>query len=283
MKKFTLILFVLMITGALFAQNEVVVGWTFPGNSSVADTGIAVNLDKEISTMGGTSEIQFKNGFETKAAQATGWNEGMDTKAWVVSFSTEGYADLAISSRQSSGGADPGPKDFKIQYSLDAGTSWTDVSGSDIVVENDWETGFVDKIELPDECEDLEDRRLYLVWRVCWPGRRGDGLAFEFGTARFGAGVRVGCDCGGCDWRHIAQRWRGQHHGHDYRRVCDERADQRLAYHVGSAGMANSRDRRDFGAGGLHGYYSPSRIIQVYALSPGCKYVICDMWPGVDI
>ncbi len=162
MKKFTLIFVVIMFTGVVYAQNEVVVGWTFPGDSAVADTGIAVNLDKEITTMGGTSEIQLKNGYETKAAQATGWNEGMDTKAWVVSFSTEGYSDLTIGSRQSSGGSDPGPKNYKIQYSIDVGTSWTDIPGSDIIVENDWETSFIENLELPDDCENMSE--LMIRW-----------------------------------------------------------------------------------------------------------------------
>lgn len=162
MKKLTLIFVVLMMLGAVYSQNEVIVGWTFPGNSAVADTGIAVNLDKEITTMGGTSDIQFKNGYETKAAQVTGWNEGMDTKAWVVSFSTEGYSDLTIGSRQSSGGNDPGPKNFKIQYSINIGASWTDIPESDIIVENDWETSFVENLELPDDCENMSE--LFIRW-----------------------------------------------------------------------------------------------------------------------
>ena len=162
MRKFTLTYVLIILIGTVYAQNEVIVGWTFPGNSAVADTGIAVNLDKEISTMGGTSEIQFKNGFDTKAAQATGWDEGMDSKSWVVSFSTEGYSDLTISSKQSSGGNEPGPKNFKIQYSIDMGTIWTDVPGSDIIVENDWETSFVENLELPDDCENMSE--LLIRW-----------------------------------------------------------------------------------------------------------------------
>jgi len=120
MKRFTLIIVIIfMMIGFVHTQNEVIVGWTFPGNSAVADTGINVNLEKEIYTIGGTSEIEFKNGFETKAVQASGWEDGMDSKAWVVSFSTQGYSDLIISSMQSSGGNDPGPKDFKLQYSIE--------------------------------------------------------------------------------------------------------------------------------------------------------------------
>lgn len=155
MKKIALLFTGLIVLyGAINAQETVIVGWTFPGNSAVADTGIDVNLDMEIYTVGGTSEIDFKNGFETKAAQVTEWKDGMGTKAWVVSFSSEGYSGLTVSSMQSSGGNDPGPKDFKIQYSIDNGTSWIDVANGVVAVENDWTTGVADSLELPEDCND---------------------------------------------------------------------------------------------------------------------------------
>ena len=108
---------ILLITGliivnfSLNAQQIVIAGWTFPDNSAVADTGITDNLEAEVMTMGGTSEIQFKNGLETKAAQASEWDNGMNTKAWYVEITTTGYENLSISSVQQSGGTDPGPKD----------------------------------------------------------------------------------------------------------------------------------------------------------------------------
>lgn len=154
MKKFTLLLSVCMILNmALMAQEVVVAGWTFPGQSAVADTGLQHNLEEEITTQGGTSDIEFKNGFESKAAQAKGWDEGMDQKAWVISFSSEGHANLNISSRQQSGGNDPGPKDFKLQFSVDSGTTWEDIDNGAITVENDWETSFVDQLPLPEACD----------------------------------------------------------------------------------------------------------------------------------
>ncbi|MEZ5197722.1 MAG: T9SS type A sorting domain-containing protein [Bacteroidales bacterium] len=164
MKKFTLFFAILFILcSASFAQEEVLVGWTFPENSAIADTGITVNLDKEVITLGGTSAIEFKNGFTTKAAQASGWNDGMDLKAWAISFSTEGYSVLSISSMQTSGGNDPGPKDFKIQYSIDSGVSWMDVPNGGVVVENDWTTGVVVNLELPSECNDKAEVQIRWV------------------------------------------------------------------------------------------------------------------------
>lgn len=164
MKKITLLFTILgIICGAINAQETVVVGWTFPENSAVADTGIDVNLDKEIYTMGGTSEIDFKNGFTSKAAQATEWHDGMDVKAWLVSFSTEGYSGLTISSMQSSGGNEPGPRDYKVQYSINNGSIWMDVADGDIAVENDWTTGVVENLELPSACNDKADVQIRWV------------------------------------------------------------------------------------------------------------------------
>ena len=158
MKKFTFLFAVCIIFGSTaFSQNELLVGWTFPTNSLVADTGLSLHPNNEISTMGGTSAIEIKNGFTTNAAQATEWNLGMETKAWFIVAKTTGYSNLTISSRQQSGGEEPGPKFFKIQFSINYGASWSEVIGGEITVENDWETSFVDKLSLPDDCDDQDE------------------------------------------------------------------------------------------------------------------------------
>jgi len=156
MKKFTLFFVITILTGfTAWSQSVVVAGWTFPGSSAEADTGIIANVGNEIYTMGGTSEIDFKNGYETKAAQATGWNDGMDLKYWLVELTTIGYENLTISSRQSSGGNEPGPKDFKIQYTID-GADWIDVVDGTVTVENGWGNAFVDNLSLAEECDNAD-------------------------------------------------------------------------------------------------------------------------------
>jgi hypothetical protein len=163
MKKITLLFLAAhLLAGMAFSQEHMVAGWTFPSDGLAADTGVSANLTQEIITVGGTAAIELKNGFTTKAAQASGWNDGMDQKGWVVTLSTEGFMNLTVSSRQQSGGNDPGPKFFKLQYSQDGGGSWTDLLGGDITVENDWETSFVDQLALPEACDDLE--QLMLRW-----------------------------------------------------------------------------------------------------------------------
>lgn len=156
MKNFTLLLAALILIG-MFANSQeiVVVGWTFPGSSAESDTGAVVNMGREIATSGGTSEIDFKNGLESKAAQVTGWDDGMDVKAWVIEISTTNFENLTISSVQQSGGNDPGPKDYKLQYSIES-DNWADIPDGAILCENDWTTSAVENLALPSECNNVE-------------------------------------------------------------------------------------------------------------------------------
>ena len=149
------------------SQSQVLIAqWTFPSGSpgdSISDAGIPANLTKSIHTEGGTSVIDFsKNGFTTKAAQATEWNDGADLKCWVVEITTTDYEHLTVSSKQQSGGNNPGPRDWKVQYRIGAGATWTEVPNSSFEVQNDWTTGPLDSLELPIECRNQPS--LFIRW-----------------------------------------------------------------------------------------------------------------------
>ncbi|MFC2102625.1 T9SS type A sorting domain-containing protein [Bacteroidota bacterium] len=153
--------------GITVAQSQVLIAqWTFPTGTdadSIANEGIPANLNKAIYTDGGTSAIDFsKNGFTNKAAQCTGWNDGMELKCWVVGITTTDYEELTISSKQQSGGNNPGPRDWEIQYRIGTGGVWTDIPDGAFEVQNDWTTGVLDSIELPTECRNQAS--LYLRW-----------------------------------------------------------------------------------------------------------------------
>ncbi len=158
MKRPTLLrIFAIILITGLFQLNtlaqDTIVQWTFPTEDGTADGGvIQSNLTRTIETAGGTSNIQFKNGATTKAAQATGWDNGNDEKKWKVEFETTGYGNLKLSSKISSGGQNPGPRDFKVQYKLDDG-SWTDVENSNFQTANDWTTGVLFELDLPGICD----------------------------------------------------------------------------------------------------------------------------------
>lgn len=165
----------LLISVAAFSQSELLVGWTFPGNSLVADTGLNLILENEITTIGGTSAIEMKNGYTTMAPQVTGWDSGMETKAWLVKIKSTGYNNLTVSSRQQSGGNDPGPAAYKIQFSIDNGSSWSEVIGGEIAVENDWTTSYVNSLALPADCDDRNE--FWIRWVMALNVASGNGGA----------------------------------------------------------------------------------------------------------
>ena len=134
--------------------QDTIVQWTFPTEAAEADGGvIGANLTKVIETAGGTSDIEFKNGATTKAAQATGWDNGAEEKKWKVEFETSGYTNIRLSSKITSGGTNPGPRDFKVQYKLDDG-DWTEIADSEFQTANDWITGVLFELPVPNVCDD---------------------------------------------------------------------------------------------------------------------------------
>jgi hypothetical protein len=166
MKKTFILLAALIFMAAVSNAQVLIVKWTFPtgaATDSIADGGLPVNLDKAIHTEGGTSAIDFsKNGTTTKAAQATGWDNGSALKCWVVKVNTVGHENLKLSSKMQSGGNNPGPKDYKVQFRTSEAGDWVDVPDAIITVANDWETGVLDSIPLPAGCNGQTE--LYLRW-----------------------------------------------------------------------------------------------------------------------
>lgn len=164
MKHLLLFLITVILSPWLMAQQDTVVQWTFPGNDGFADGGIQINLLKEINTDGGTSAISFKNGATTKAAQATGWDNGAGSKQWLVEFSAAGYEDLHISSKLSSGGNAPGPRDYIMEFKIDCAGIWAPIPGGNLTVANDWTTAAVTNLAMPPACEDAIS--LFVRWRM---------------------------------------------------------------------------------------------------------------------
>ena len=166
MKRIITLFAALLLVSAISNAQVTLVQWTFPTGTnadSIADGGLPVNLDKSIHTEGGTSAIDFsKNGATTKAAQATGWNDGANLKCWVVKVNTVGYNTLKLSSKMQSGGNNPGPKDYKVQFKTASAGDWKDIPDAVITVANDWTTGVLDSIPLTDDCNGQEE--LYLRW-----------------------------------------------------------------------------------------------------------------------
>ena len=166
MKKIFTLIVTVLVASTLTQAQVLLVKWTFPtgtSSDSIADGGLTVNLDKAIHTEGGTSAIDFsKNGATTKAAQATGWDNGSMLKFWVVELNTQGYENLKLSSKMQSGGNNPGPRDYMVQYRIGNTGDWIDVPGTTLLVTNDWNAGLLDSVALPSSCNGQAS--LFLRW-----------------------------------------------------------------------------------------------------------------------
>ncbi len=161
--------------------GTILVAWTFPNNpdDAIADEGIAANLSREITCTASGTVAYNVSGVTTYAATNTGWDNGVDTKYWMVEFTTQGYKDIKVSSAQRS--SSTGPRDFKLQYKTDG--VWTDVAGAtNIVVTSDFLSGVVNDIQLPADCNDKAI--VNLRWVVTSTTAVNDGTVASTGTNR---------------------------------------------------------------------------------------------------
>ncbi len=142
-------------------EPVLVVAWTFPEETQEADQGIPENIGKLITREPGfDGSYSYGSGVDNYAIRTLSWDEGADTKYWVVEFSTLNYGDLSLSSAQRS--SNTGPRDFKVQYRIGTTGDWNDVENSDITVADDFTTGVLEKIELPEICNNKSS--LHLRW-----------------------------------------------------------------------------------------------------------------------
>ena len=164
MKKLLLLSMLLLVLQLAQAQDTIV-KWTFPHNSlgdTVQNSLNSLNLTRTI-RVEGTSTITMKNGATNYAAQATGWDNGMDSKNWNIRFQTTGYDHVQLSSKQSAGGTNGGPKDFKLQFKIGNTGTWADVPGGNVTLANDWTTGVISNLDLPAECQN-QSNSVYIRW-----------------------------------------------------------------------------------------------------------------------
>ncbi len=153
-KLFFISIIVSVISLSTYGQDTIA-AWTFPtGGAADAnpDHHNAANATMSITTVGGTSTIDFsKNGLTTKAAQATGWDGGYNTKYWQIEVNTTNYNNLKLYSKQTAGGSYPGPRDWKAQYKVGSG-SWTDIPGTNVVNANNWTSAVITNAAIPVAC-----------------------------------------------------------------------------------------------------------------------------------
>lgn len=156
--------------------------WNFPNatDNATVDIANANNAGKTISTVGGTSSITYTSNASstTSVAYASAWNNGNGTKYWQVEVNTTGLNGLTVSSAQR--GSSTGPRDFKVQYKIGAGGTWTDVPGATITVGTDWLTGVLAETALPAACENQSS--VFLRWIMTSNTSVGNGTTASGGT-----------------------------------------------------------------------------------------------------
>ncbi|TVP43518.1 MAG: T9SS C-terminal target domain-containing protein [Mongoliibacter sp.] len=151
------------------AQTEVIAGWTFESEEVSqrinADLGNANNTGENTQVItpvniNFTDYVLGSGGSGTFAKNANQWQEDGDTeKYWQVRVNTLGFENLQISSIQR--GSNTGPRDFRIDYSLN-GTDWITIPGSNITVANNFTSGVVNALAIPAEVSNQE--QVFFRW-----------------------------------------------------------------------------------------------------------------------
>ncbi len=165
MKKqlYLLIILLTIYKGTSFSQvYDTIVEWTFPTTSadSVADGGIATNLNQTIQVLGGTGTPAYTTSDGITCVRVDGWDNGKDLKYWQIKFSTTDYKNLYFTSKQRSNSS--GPKYFNIQYKIGSNGTWTDMSADTVTISSasTWEQVITDA--LPTACNDVD--LVYMRW-----------------------------------------------------------------------------------------------------------------------
>lgn len=137
-----------------------IVKWTFEDQSASPASNTAANVNRAITreTTVTPSFPQGTGGSGTFAYNTNNWHDGAGFKYYQIDFETLGFRNIKLSSKQM--GSNTGPRDFKLQYSLD-GTNWVDF-GQGITVGSNWNAGTVDSVSLPAEAENKET--VYVRW-----------------------------------------------------------------------------------------------------------------------
>jgi len=196
-KIFTSIVFLALtlFANTLFAQDTLV-GWTFPSGDadSIVDVSISLNSSRYISAQYGTWGLTsyhsiptyYTNGSQgapDSAATAVGWDNGVDSSYWMVKFKSTGYENLKLYSKQSSGGSNPGPRDWKVQYKLSGTTVWNDITGGTVVCANNWTSGVINGLDIPTACNN-QSSSVSIRWVMTSNINTGGGTVAATGIAK---------------------------------------------------------------------------------------------------
>ncbi|MFF2446310.1 Ig-like domain-containing protein [Neobacillus sp. NPDC058068] len=152
--------------------------WDFSkGQNLTATAGVDVNLDKQLSISGAT--MTGYNAGPTSGISVPNANTWTNNPSfWQVPLSTKGYQNITLSSKQY--GSATGPKDFKVQYSLD-GANWKDIADGTITISTA-STWVTTNVSLPNEANNQE--LIFVRWLKASETSINNGSVAATGTNR---------------------------------------------------------------------------------------------------
>ncbi|MDD3132858.1 MAG: T9SS type A sorting domain-containing protein [Bacteroidales bacterium] len=146
----------ILVTAMPIVDADTLTGWTFPTGSADdlnANLGTEQNMRYDIrqeNEAGETGTITFPEISPVEwVASAQSWANGANDKFWSIKFKAADYRNFRVSSMQSS--SLDGPANWKLQYRLSGQDDWTDLPGGQISVADNWNTGTVTDLAIPDE------------------------------------------------------------------------------------------------------------------------------------
>ena len=158
---------VLLLGGTAASMAQITIWQLGATHLSTSDCGTA-NVGRSVSVFGNDNTLNHYTtswgeiGFIYYVQVDKGWENGSGTKGWSITVNTTSFQSLSVSFRPmsyKSSGADFGPRQFKMQYSLD-NSSWTDV-GAIYNALDSWASGEVTRT-LPEACNNQPT--VYIRW-----------------------------------------------------------------------------------------------------------------------
>lgn len=136
-----------------------IAGWNFDNETKTTSGSVPDNVHAVLEIVG-ASLNGYSAGASGQAKNSRDWDGYLEgANYWQVVISTKNFENLRISSKQYGSGT--GPRDFKLQTSVD-GIIWNDVPGGGITVETNWTSGIVSDLTLPAELNNLE--QVFIRW-----------------------------------------------------------------------------------------------------------------------
>lgn len=171
MKKFYFLILVFIASFSLNAQ-VLISGFEFPGGVEEpfnANIGLENNLSYDIRMQDITDTVQYSlylkkgvDGNSDSAATCANWDNAANYKFLSIKVKAAIYGHFTVSSQMRSTNNDPGPADWKVMWKLSGG-EWADVPGSEFTIANDWTTGQITDIVIPEDANNPESS-LYIAW-----------------------------------------------------------------------------------------------------------------------